>query len=351
MLKNADSALPLAKGAKISVFGKNSVNLVYGGSGSGTGDSSQLVTLYQSLSAAGFTVNPTLKSFYEGGSSGSGRPKNPEIGEIVTGFPTGETSVSSYTQTVKSSYADYNAAALVVFSRIGGEGFDLPRTMQNGFSDASKVSGARSADDHYLQLDQNETDLLAEVSASFSKVIVIINGSASMELGFLDDTSHYAYHSQIKGALWLGSPGGSGINALGRVLNGDVNPSGHTVDTYARNFKDDPTWANFSYNAGSNGNRYRVGTTDRPFYFVDYEEGIYVGYRYYETRGVTEGGTWYDDNVVYPLGYGLSYTSFSWELESAQPASGAVLTASGEITVNVKVKNTGSKAGKDVVHL
>ncbi len=105
-----------------------------------------------------------------------------------------------------------------------------------------------------------------------------------MELGFLDDPAHYAYSDKIKAALWIGSVGKTGINALGRVLNGSVTPSGRTVDTYARDFKKDPSWQNFSNNNEIDGNRYYVGGKKRAFYFVDYEEGIYVGYRYYETR-------------------------------------------------------------------
>ncbi|MDR1093568.1 MAG: glycoside hydrolase family 3 C-terminal domain-containing protein [Clostridiales bacterium] len=353
MLKNEGGALPLSNGAKVSVFGKNSVNLVYGGSGSGGGNTDSLATVHDSLKNAGFNVNPTLKAFYENkGQSGQGRPSNPAMGDLLWGFATGETPIDRYTAAVKGSYASYPDAALVVFSRICGEGFDLPRSMKTGASGA-KTDGARSADDHYLQLDQNETDLLAEVSANFSKVVVIINSSAAMELGFLDDTAHYAYHEQIVGALWIGNPGGSGVNALGRVLNGAVNPSGRTIDTYARNFKNDPTWANFAFNNASNGNRYRTAETpnDRPFYFVDYEEGIYVGYRYYETRGFTDGGAWYKNNVVYPLGYGLSYTSFEWSVVSAKSTAAGEVSPGGEITVTASVKNTGSKAGKDVAQL
>lgn len=357
LLKN-DASLPLAQGAGISVFGKNSVKLVLGGSGSGNVSGAEAKTIYDSLDAAGFKVNPTLKSFYQGSESGSGRAQNPSIGANVSGFGTGETPISSYNANVKASYgadSEYKDAALVVISRIGGEGIDLPRTMQKSAGSPEKIEGARNADDHYLQLDANETALLQEVCENFDNVIVIINSSSAMELGFLDDPDHYAYHENIKGALWVGSPGGTGIMALGKILNGDVNPSGHTIDTYARDFKQDPTWSNFGNNRENNGNRYNVDGTNKNAYFVDYEEGIYVGYRYYETRGYTEeqagNADWYQQHVVFPFGYGQSYTSFDWEIESISHPDGAVLAQDDEITVRVKVINTGDYDGKDVVQL
>lgn len=354
LLKNEDNALPIKGGnKKISVFGKNSVNLVYGGSGSGAGATDDVATLYDSLENAGFTVNPVLKSFYNNKSqSGEGRPsKAPSMGTKLAGYITGETPPSNYTAAVKNSYSQYNDAALVVFSRIGGEGYDLPRSMKTSFDSDTAIEGARDKDDHYLQLDKNETDLLEEVCSNFDKVIVILNVSTSMELGFLDDTAHYAYHPQIKAALWIGSPGGKGINALGRVLNGSVNPSGRTVDTFSRNFKNDPVWQNFGNNLAGGGNRYTVNGANRPYYFVDYEEGIYIGYRYYETRGFTDGEQWYGENVIYPFGYGLSYTTFSWELINIAPAAGTTLTRDGSISATVRVTNNGSVKGKDVVQL
>lgn len=391
LLKNEDNLLPLrtpeskedkaTSKPKISVFGKNSVNLVYGGSGSSEKDSSASISLEQALTDAGYDVNPTLTEFYKSSKSGSGREKSPEMGNILTGFPTGETPQSKYTDEVKNSYSQYNDAAIVVISRLGGEGFDLPRSMftyGNGYTTWSHktkervpVEGARAVDDHYLQLDQNETDLIKEVSKSFDNIIVVINCSQSMELGFLDDPGHYAYSDKIKSAVWIGGPGGTGINALGDILNGNVNPSGHTVDTYARDFKNDPTWANFGNNLAGDGNQYTVDGKLRSNYFVEYEEGIYVGYRYYETRGLTEGdasytsaagaihGTtttqwdsWYDSQVVYPMGYGLSYTDFTYSITNGNEiASITSLGAKDTITVDVTVENTGSTAGKALVQL
>jgi len=348
LLKNEQKALPLSKSAKVSVFGKNSVNLVLGGSGSSAGSDGGATVLYDSLKNAGFTVNPTLRAFYENNNaSASGRGKNPQMGTIPAGLATGETPQSKYTESVKSSYAEYKDAAIVVISRIGGEGFDLPRSMKTSFkAGAGKVAGAKSPNDHYLQLDANERDLLDAACEAFGKVVVLINASTSMELGFLEN-------DKIAAALWIGSPG-SAVNAIGRVLNGEVNPSGRLFDTFARDFTLDPTYANFANNNKTDGNRY-VGTDS---YFVEYEEGIYVGYRYYETRAYEEAQEdnpdWWKSNVVYPFGYGLSYTNFEWEITDARSnngGSGSAIDKDDVIEVDVKVTNKGSVSGKEVVQL
>lgn len=349
LLKNAAvsetvKALPLARNSKISVFGKNSVNIVYGGSGSSARVGDDTVDLYTGLSNAGFEVNPTLKSFYESGVSGRGRGDSPEMGDIVYGFATGETPQNLYTDDVKKSYEDYSDAALVVISRIGGEGYDLPRTMAKSAGSSSSVTGA-NANEHYLQLDKNERAMIADVCNNFDKVIVIVNCSTPMELGFIED------NDRIDAALWIGNPGGSGLNALGKILCGDINPSGRTVDIYARNFKADPTWQNFGNNLTDGGNEYTVGGAGQGYYYVDYEEGIYYGYRYYETRAYDEGEEWYEENVVYPFGYGLGYSDFSWEIADAQPANYSALDKDGTITVKVNVTNNGSMTGQDVVQL
>lgn len=338
LLKN-DNSLPLSPLSKVSVFGKNSVNLVYGGSGSGGMASDSAKTIYQSLADAGFIINTDLQNFYKNNSaSGSGRSENPKMGDKPEGLATGETPQSSYTAGVKSSYSNFNDAAIVVISRIGGEGWDLPRTMKG-------ISGA-NASDHYLQLDNNEKALIESVTAEFSNVIVVINSSASMELEFIQN------NPKIKGALWIGAPGGTGIMALGKVLKGDVNPSGRLVDTYARDFSKAPSWQNFSNNFSATGNMYTVDSvTQENSWFVDYEEGIYIGYRYYETRAFTEGGNWHQENVVYPFGYGLSYTNFSYELEKVTLPENTVLKSDDTIGVNIKVTNTGDKPGKEVVQM
>ncbi len=352
LLKNDSNALPIATGSSVSVFGKNSVDLVYGGSGSGAGSGANVNTLFESLDAVGISYNPALVSFYEDDdASGSGRPSNPQMDNNgIISLWTGETPWSSYDATLRGTFSNYDDAAIIVISRIGGEGFDLPRTMSDNNGDP--VEGARNADDHYLQLDQNETDLIAEVTAAFDKVIIVINSSTQIELGFLDDTTHYAYNANIDAALWIGAPGDTGIMSLGRILTGEVNPSGRTVDTWVRDYKEDPTWQNFGNNLEVRGERYTSIANQISSYlyaFVDYEEGIYMGYRYYETRGETDGEIWYDDHVVYPFGYGLSYTTFTQEITNSNALEGDSITANETFEIDVEVTNTGTVAGKDTV--
>lgn len=358
LLKNDENALPLESGKKITVLGKNSVYPVFGGSGSNSGTTDQDVTgVYESLEAAGFICNPVAKAFYENDAlSGDRRPSSPPVmGSILTGYPTCETSSSSYTDEVKNSFEEYSDAAVVFLSRVGGEGWDLPRTMfWNGrsytdtkWSGTEPVPGAESVDSHYLELDLNERALLQMANDNFENVIVVFNSPSAMELGFLKDDAY----PNVNAALWLGAPGNSGMSALGRVLNGTVNPSGRTVDTFARDFTKDPTWFNFGNNRQLNGNRYlRSGGESSGAYFVEYREGIYVGYRYYETKAFTAGGDWWDENVVYPFGYGLSYTDFEYTA-APSPENTAVLTADGKLTFTVEVSNTGGYDGKEVIQL
>lgn len=341
LLKNENAALPMNKGARISVFSKNSVNLSYGGSGSGGFDTSNNKNLYESLNDAGFVTNPTLKNFYESSQSGPVRTANSS--DLDNGdnqkIATAETPQSKYTDAVKNSYADYSDAALVVITRIGGEGFDLPRYQGDS-------EGAVSPDSHYLELDQNEIDLLTAVTdGTFKRVVVVFNTPSSFEATFLKDSAYAAFADKIDAAVWIGFTGSNGITALGEILNGDVNPSGRLVDTWAADFTKNPSFVNF-------GTGCLPDTTDKydggMYYSVDYEEGIYVGYRYYETRGETDGEDWYNANVVYPFGYGLSYTTFDWTVGDA---SASEIELGTTITVPVTVKNTGSVAGKEVVQL
>ncbi len=341
LLKNENAALPMNKGARISVFSKNSVNLSYGGSGSGGFDTSNNKNLYESLNDAGFVTNPTLKNFYESSQSGPVRTANSS--DLDNGdnqkIATAETPQSKYTDAVRNSYADYSDAALVVITRIGGEGFDLPRYQGDS-------EGAVSLDSHYLELDQNEIDLLTAVTdGTFKRVVVVFNTPSSFEATFLKDSAYAAFADKIDAAVWIGFTGSNGITALGEILNGDVNPSGRLVDTWAADFTKNPSFVNF-------GTGCLPDTTDKydggMYYSVDYEEGIYVGYRYYETRGETDGEDWYNANVVYPFGYGLSYTTFDWTVGDA---SASEIELGTTITVPVTVKNTGSVAGKDVVQL
>jgi beta-glucosidase len=367
LLKNRNNALPLntTAGAKVSIFGKNSVSLAYGGSGSGGANTSNVIDLYKAMTEAGFTYNPALKAFYEDtGKSGpvrKGNSKDLDSGDTVV-LSTAETPQSMYTADVKASYAGYNDAAIIVISRIGGEGFDLPRKMTG-------ATGYRNEDDHYLQLDKNEEDLISAVcTAGFGKVILVVNSGQPMELGFLESASGYValknYRinpDKIDAAIWMSFPGETGTHALAGILNGSVNPSGKLADTYTVDFKQDPTWQNFGDNRITGqkgipgGDQYVFNVSNDmqpsvPYYFVDYEEGVYVGYKYYETRGA-EDPKWYSKNVVYPFGHGLSYTTFSWELSDAAALKDAAISQGKTYTIQVKVTNTGSVAGKDVVEL
>lgn len=385
LLKNQNGALPLvtpetdnaalekaSARPKVSVFGKNSVNLVLGGSGSSSTDHSRAKDIYDSLEEAGYEVNPTLKDFYNNNAlSGAGRDGEASIeAEANFGVITGETPYDKYTDEVKNSYASYNDMALIVISRTSGEGNDMPRTMRTGSDESSNaIDGAFSKDDHYLELDKNEQELIKSVcDAGFKRVVIVLNTSTSVELGFLDNVNDNddtdilsGYADKIDAALIIGFPGDNGIMALGRILNGTVNPSAKTVDLYARDFTQDPTYYNFGHNNIEKGNQYliegkREGRNGSGEYFVEYEEGIYYGYRYYETRAYeleqTEAGkgeAWYTDNVVYPFGYGLSYTQFSWTVAPDQ--SGGELDVNGTLSFKVTVTNTGSVAGKDVVQV
>ncbi|MDR2178115.1 MAG: glycoside hydrolase family 3 C-terminal domain-containing protein [Treponema sp.] len=362
LLKNDTvNALPLPAGSRISVFGRTSVDLIYGGSGSGNVDASTADTLETSLVRAGFQVNPALLDFYRERSDLRG----PQIGtgsiffggqpiylqpyrhaaiqmdapEIST-YHIAEVALAEYPAQVQQSYTNYHDAAIVILGRGGGEGGDLSRDIEADMAhynasvrDTMTRLNLRPGQ-HQLELSQNEIDLLDHVrSQNFGKVIVVINSSEAMELGFLDE-------SWINAALWIGSPG-EGLNAVGRVIAGDVNPSGRLVDTYAYRMRDDPSFANFGHFVYDNapGN-----------YFVEYEEGIYVGYRYWETRYIDDEAG-YRQAVQFPFGYGLSYTSFDWELVRSAPAAGAALAGDGTISVDVRVRNTGDRAGKEVVEL
>ena len=365
LLKN-DGALPLKSKAKVSVFGKNSTNytrteggkkvtlgLVYGGSGSaapGAGAKGKYAvrkTIYDSLKEAGFSYNPELKSFYESSASGDGRSSNPDMENSgVATLKTGETAYDKYTSKVKDSYSNYGDAALVVFSRIAGENWDLPRQAAD---DSSR---------HYLELDNNERHLLREIgqSGKFQHIIVLINGSNYIDLGFLNEktnpTDYNDFGKYVDACINIGSPGANGIMALGEILSGKVNPSGHTVDTVYTNYQKDPTWENFGGNFIKNGDRYLDSKGNGiDYYFVEYEENIYLGYRYYETRGKLEGEEWYNKNVVYPFGYGLSYTTFEQELVNKTELEAKELEGDKTFDVQVKVKNTGNVAGKQVVQL
>lgn len=357
LLKNDNDVLPLARGSKVTVLGRNSVDLVYGGSGSNAGASEmEKLDLGDMLeSVGGFEYNPVVRSYYEG--LNISRPDSTSMGVTYTGFPTAEAPVGDYPDAVKQSYSEYGDAAIVVITRICGEGYDLPRTMfktGNSYTDWTSqnrtvVDGADSMDSHYLQLDKNERAVLKEACDNFSRVVLLINSAAPIELGILEEGE---FADKDIAALWMAYPGESGLNAVGRLLNGEVTPSGRTVDTWSRNFKLDPAWQNFGNNLSADGNRYTYNGDLKSSRFVEYREGIYVGYRWFETRAsYDESGAWYADNVVYPFGHGLSYTTFGREVAADTPTD-STLAEDGKLEFTVTVTNDGKMySGKDVVQL
>lgn len=383
MLKN-DGLLPLTKEKhggneiRVSVFGKHSVQLVDRGFGSSDtfyGTNNNLQSILDSSDT--FAVNPVLKEFYENTSkSGQFRLNGDYHGSMdnyKAGLSTWETPQENYNRypEIAQSYKDYNDAAIVVLSRYAGEGNDLPTTSLKSWDaldDSNKLDSARSWDSHYLQLDKYEVDMLQSVMANFDNVIVLVNSANPFELGFLNDPEHYLYTDNefttttaeaeemmghLKAAFHIGFPGSTGALAIPELLDGTVNPSGHLADTWAVNFMNNPVMDNFGYNGSGDGNKSVSGVE-----YVHYDEDIYVGYRYYETRYFTEGGddengnAWYDAEVMYPFGYGLSYTTFDWELLRDQStAENTPLEKDGVITTTVRVTNMGNVAGKDAVQL
>lgn len=341
LLKN-DGTLPLAKGARISVFSRSCADIVYGGTGSGSIDTAVVVDLHTALTEAGFALNETLWDFYAGQAADYTRTTS-DVAEVP---------LSKYTDAVKTSYADYADAAVVVISRTGGEGDDLH----------PEVS--------YLDLQPDEREMLAHVKENFSQIVVLLNSSNPLCLGWLEEYG-------VNACLWIGGPGQTGLTAVAEMLVGDRVPSGKLADTYAASADSAPAAQNFGEFCYTNAvgqpaemdTQYfdltnstgAVSTISNSGYYIVEAEGIYVGYAYYETRyedcvlgrgnaSSTAGtycsdGNWnYSQEVCFPFGFGLSYTTFSQSLDSVQVNGDTV-------TVTATVKNTGSCAGKDVVEI
>lgn len=337
LLKNDANALPLTKGAKVSCFSVSSVDMVYGGTGSGSIDTSIAPTLKTALESSGFQVNETLWNFYQGKHDDGYKRSSPNWrgGQ----FSIKEVPWNDVNSATSASFAQYNDAAIVVISRSGGEGSDL--TAQN-FAETKNVQGNSGS---YLELSTEEKDMLDAVNAKFEKVVVLINANNALELGWLNQYDH------IKAAIWLGGVGQNGMYAIGEALAGTINPSGRLVDTYVYDANSAPA----AQNAGANfwvENKPNTNYVDQADQYAVYEEGIYVGYRYYETRyedkvlNRDKVGTYdYASTVLYPFGYGLSYTNFEYSnFKVARDGNEA-------FDVTLTVKNTGSLAGKEVVQI
>ena len=358
LLENKHDGLPLQSSGdtiKVTMLGASSVNMIYGGTGSGS-TSGDNVTLVDALNANGFLVNPSTLEMYQSdkvttpvyekktnnvgmfGPEEAGpfaKYKRNTSGLYAENNPwiIGEVPVTDefYTADVEASYSEYSDAAIVVISRVSGGGADMPRDMGQ-FADWGGEEGK-----HYLELDSTEQALLKYAGEHFDNVVVLINSSNAMELGDLADGSY----ENVNGVIWIGAMGSTGANAVAKVLKGDINPSGRLVDIYARDFSKDPTFVNFG------DYKYENVTSENALaqsYFVQYEEGIYIGYRYYETAAA-EGFIDYDEAVVYPFGYGLSYTEFEQKFASSPTKN------DGQLSFEVTVTNTGDMAGKDVVEL
>ena len=334
LLMNNNNALPLAADAKVSTFSNSSVNLVYGGTGSGNIDASTADTLRTALEKVGVTVNPTLWDFYTvGAGKDYARSKS---GTVATASEvTAEVPWDVYTDDVKNSVAQYGDAAIVTLSRVGGEGADLAY-----------------GDVNYLALDENEKAMLQNVAEMkkngiVKKTIVLINSANALQVDFLKNNEY-----DIDAALWIGDVGISGINAVAEILTGKVNPSGSLVDTYCYDNYSAPAMWNFTpstYEGYVEGGDVPAKSKS----YMIYQEGIYVGYKYYETRyedfvtGSGNAGDYaYGDTVAYPFGYGLSYTSY--DISDMKVNYNA---ADDTYTVTVKVTNTGAMAGKKTVQV
>ena len=341
LLKNEDNTLPLNDTDKLNVFGWASTNPCYGGTGSGSlSDAYEKVTLLQGIENAGFELNTELSDFYVDYCA-----ERPRVGMFTQDWTLPEPTAESYSDELVENAKEFSDTALVVITRVGGEGADLP-------TDVSKVTYTDNSDkyrdfeegEHYLQLSQTERDMLEMVCENFKDVIVLYNGANAMELGFLDE------YTQIKGALWCPGTGQSGFNSLGKILNGEVNPSGKTSDTFIADLTAAPTWNNFGsffYDNMEEFHMTNVGFTGEKQTlipsFVNYVDGIYVGYRFWETAA-EEGVIDSEETVLYPFGYGLSYTTFTQKM-------GQLAQENGSVIFDVTVTNTGDTAGKDVVEV
>ncbi len=352
LLMNENAALPLAAKAKVSLFSTSSVNIVYGGTGSANVDTTKCDDLKTALEKEGFAVNKTLWDFYLTGdaakytredagataqdSQGSGGYGTAEIVEAPW---------KVYTKDVLASVEDYGDAAIVVLSRIGGEGADayLDNTLENGTNN-------EKMNYNYLALSQDEKDMLAGIKkmkddGKVKKVIVLINTSNALQVDFLKNNEY-----GVDATLWIGGVGQTGLNAVAEILSGKVNPSGSLPDTYCYDNYSSPVMQNFTPIVYDGDTSAIPGHADT---YMLYQEGIYVGYKYYETRyedyvmGKGNAGEYaYADDVAFPFGYGLSYTEFEYSDMSLEYDAEKTT-----YTIKVTVTNKGEVAGKETVQI
>ena len=362
LAKNENAILPVASGSRLNVFGWSSTSPCYGGTGSGALNTAYPTTdLLTGLKDAGIETNEELSQFYV-----DYQATRPEVGMWAQDWTLPEPNVSLYSQELMDNAKAFSDTAMIVITRVGGEGADLPDNMpavvdgswlgQDGVNKSDETYYAGVYDDtmnqgndwdegdHFLQLDNREEEMIDLVCSNFDKVILVYNGANAFELGWVSE------YPQIQGVLLCPGTGQTGFEGFGRVVNGEVNPSGHTVDLYPASMKDAPWWNNHGSYVYDNMKDYGLTamsfggseTTSNPS-FVNYSEGIYVGYKFYETAA-KEGLIDYDKAVVYPFGYGLSYTDFT---QTMSDISYDGTNASFSVTVT----NNGTVAGKDVVEI
>ena len=373
LLKNTDNALPIANTAKVSLFGHSSANMIVCGTGSADIDASEAPTFKEALEEVGVQVNPTLWQFYVDNietyatnpKKGDNSIRNGADGVTKGAFTVNEIPWSVYTDEAKSEFGSYNDAAIVVISRLGGEMWDLPSDVYKASADAvpgtgigadmQQGNGDETVDGsgNSLELTIQEREMLEQIKASgqFDKVIVLVNSTNPVEMDFVDEEKY-----GVDSVMWIGFTGVNGLRGVADLLIGDANPSGRLVDTYCIDNTTNPAmenfygafWANSTDYADLEGNG--PGLDGNKYYNV-YQEGIYVGYRYYETRyedyvlGQGNAGDYnYASDVKYPFGYGLSYTTFAY-------SDFAVTENADSFDVTVTVTNTGAVAGKDVVEV
>ena len=340
LLKN-ESLLPLNETKKLNIFGWESINPAYGGAGSGgINDLYDIVSLNQGLENAGFSINQELVDFYNNYGA-----DNPEMSIQKQSWTLPEPPVDTYSDELIKSAKEYSDVAVVVLSRKAGEGHnDIPMDVRKAaYDNNSDEYDDFPEGEHYLQLSQTERDMVDIVCSNFDNVIVVYNGANQFELGFADE------YPQIKSVVWCPGTGNVGFNALGKVFSGEVNPSGKTPDTFIYDMTTAPWWNNAEKTEYTNladlaveGMNAGTAQVYAPA-FTNYVEGIYVGYKYYETAA-QEGAIDYDKTIQYPFGYGLSYTEFEQKM-------GELEEKDGQISVDVEVTNTGDVAGKDVVEV
>lgn len=342
LLKNDDSNLPLS-GKKVNVFGWGSTNPVYGGTGSGSMSKQyKTVSLLDGMKQAGLKTNTELSKLYT-----DYRKDRPEVGMFAQDWTLPEVPAKQYSDKLVSDAKDFSDEAVVVLTRVGGEGADLPTDMKAKgitYKNNSKDYEDFQKGESFLQLSKTERDMIDLVTSNFKKVTLVYNGANTFQFDFLND------YPQIQSVVWCPPAGQTGFSALGEVLAGETNPSGKTSDTFLKNLTKSVSYNNFGKfeytNMADKAAKYKGFTGDDVTAipgFVNYSEGIYVGYKFYETAS-DEGLINYDDTVAFPFGYGLSYTSFDQKLDS-------VKYKGGKVTVTATVTNTGDKAGKDVVEV